>query len=403
MEASKPAMAPDDSQLAIPCLFMRGGSSRGGFFLEDDLPADPVERQAVLLACYGSPDERQIDGIGGADPLTSKAAIVGRSGTPGADVDYTFCQVGIGEAKVSTGGNCGNMLAAVGPFALLKGLVSPVEPETLIRIYTTNTRQIITARVPTAGGRPNWDGTCTIPGVPGSGAPVYLDFGNCAGSVSGKLLPTGAAADVIEVNGLHIKVSLVDAATPFVFVDARELGTSGTELPDALRANSRLMERLEGVRGWAATVLGLARTRELARKQSPNVPRVMMVSPPQSYLTSDGTEAQAHSMDLCARQLAMQRPHKALAVTGAVCVAVAAAVPGSVVAECAGGTKGELRVGHPSGVLHVSSRVVPDRETGQRIESAVIQRTARLIMSGYVHARRTSVHALVSALSKEGI
>lgn len=395
-------MPLDDSQFAIPCLIMRGGSSRGGFFLEADLPRDPVQRNAVLLACYGSPDERQIDGIGGADPLTSKAAIVGPSAVEGADVDYTFCQIGIGEPRVSTGGNCGNMLAAVGPFALLRGLVAARSPETRVRIYTTNTRQIVTARVPTEHGLPQWDGPSKTPGVPGTGAPIYLDFGDCTGSVSGKLLPTGVGTDVIKVDGLKVRVSLVDAATPFVFVAAADIGASGIELPDAMSKDERLVPRLESIRGWAATELGLVRTPELARKLSPNVPRVMMVSPARNYRTISGETMALGDMDVCVRQLTMQRPHKALAVTGAICVAVAALVPGTVVADCAGGLKDVLRVGHPSGVLRVTSKVHQSSGgSGLRVQSAVIERTARLIMSGWVHARRTTVSTLIAEGSQE--
>ena len=191
IELASPLARPasGDEQIAIPCAFMRGGSSRGGFFLDDDLPRDKIRRSAVLLAAYGSPDGRQIDGIGGADPLTSKAAVVRRSERPDADVEYTFYQVGIDQPTVSTGGNCGNMLAAVGPFAIRRGLVPAVEPETVVRIYTTNTQQVVTARIPVRMGEPCCEGDCTIAGVPDPGAAIRLDFGDCAGAVSGKLDP----------------------------------------------------------------------------------------------------------------------------------------------------------------------------------------------------------------------
>lgn len=349
----------------------------------------------MLLACYGSPDERQIDGIGGADPLTSKAAIVGRSAVPGADVDYTFCQVGIAEPRVSTGGNCGNMLAAVGPFALLRGLIKATEPETVVRIYTTNTKQIVTARVPVVRGRPAWEGACRIAGVPGSGASIRLDFGDCSGALSGRLLPSGNALDEVDIGDRTVRVSLIDAATPFVFVDAREVGAKGTELPQEIQSNQPLMERLEAVRAWATMVLGLAKDAHGARNESPNVPRVMMVTPPAAYRTTGGEPLPADAIDVCARQLAMQRPHKALAVTGAVCIAVAASVPGSVVADSAGGAKEVLRVGHPSGVLLVSSRVRQAEGGTLRVESAVIERTARLIMAGAVYARKSRMAELM--------
>lgn len=397
-----PAARPqggEAEQLGIRCAFMRGGSSRGGFFLADDLPAVAAERFAVLLACYGSPDDRQIDGIGGADPLTSKAAVVGRSSRQDADVDYTFYQVGIDRPVVSSGGNCGNMLAAVGPFAILRGLVAAVEPETTVRIHTTNTGQVITARIPVIDGLPACEGDCRIAGVPDSGATIRLDFGDCAGAVSGKLLPTGAARDAITLDGCSAEVSLVDAATPFVFVRAADIGARGTELPEELRANALVMSRLEQVRGWAAVKLGLVARREDAEKASPNIPRVIMVAPPVTYAALTVGKVVEAEMDLCVRQLAMQRPHKALAVTGAVCTAVASAIPGSVVAECMTPPQGDVRLGHPSGVLRVSARIGRDNGKAFAIERAEIERTARLIMDGTVFVRRRKVTALAGEVS----
>lgn len=394
-----PALTAGGDQLAIRCTFMRGGSSRGGVFLDDDLPQDKSERDAVLLAAYGSPDDRQIDGIGGADPLTSKAAVVKLSARPDADVEYTFYQVGIDTPSVSTGGNCGNMLAAVGPFAIRRGLIKAVEPETVVRIYTTNTRQVVIARVPVRDGEPMSDGDCAIAGVPDAGAPIRLDFGNCAGAVSGKLLPTGRARDTITVDCKTIEVSLIDAATPFVFVNAVDIGATGTELPDALRDNAVLMSRLEQVRGWAAVQLDLVADASEARAKSPNIPRVIMVSPPQSYSAVNGLEVLASDADICVRQLAMQRPHKALAVTGAVCTAVACSVPNSVVAAAIGRSLPNVRLGHPSGVLRVASRVSQEAG-GPRIESAQIERTARVIMDGALYVRRKKVEELTATSGK---
>lgn len=387
-------------QIVIPCAFMRGGSSRGGFFLDQDLPQDKVQRDAVLLAAYGSPDGRQIDGIGGSDPLTSKAAVVRRSERPDADVEYTFYQVGIDEPTVSTGGNCGNMLAAVGPFAILRGLIPATEPETIVRIYTTNTRQVVTARVPVRLGQASCEGDCAIAGVPDPGAAIRLDFGDCSGAVSGKLLPTGAARDLVEIDGREIEVSLIDAATPFVFVKASDVRGTGIELPDDLRNNIELMARLEQVRGWAAVALGLVARPELARADSPNIPRVIMIAEPRNYVTVSGREIAEADVDICVRQLAMQRPHKALAVTGAVCTAVACAVPGSIVAEAVGRPLQEARLGHPSGVLRVASRVRTGTNGAVLIESAQIERTARLIMDGALYVRRRKVESLAAAAEK---
>lgn len=389
-------LASDPQQISIPALFMRGGSSRGAFFLEEDLPADQQERAALLLACYGSPDRRQIDGIGGSDPLTSKAAVVGRSTHPEADLDYTFLQVGIDRPMVTSGGNCGNMLAAVGPFAVLRGLIAPEEPETSVRIHTTNTGQVVTARFRVADGFPCIEGEARVPGVPGTGSSIALDFGDCAGAVSGKLLPTGSVRDLVRLGAREIPVSFVDAATPFVFVPATALGATGAESPSEILANTGLMADLEAIRGWAATVLGLVERADEAALRSPNIPRVIMVAPPQDYLSQDGPVA-ADTMDICVRQLAMQKPHNTLAVTGAVCSAVASRLPGSVVQElsCASGDR--TRLGHPAGVLTVSAHVV-EGSNGWRIERAAVERTARLLMAGEVFVRRQRMGELRNQL-----
>lgn len=378
-------------QLVLPCFFMRGGSSRGGFFQLEDLPADPLDRAAWLLAAYGSPDARQIDGIGGADALTSKAALVRRSDRADADVEYTFCQVGIDRAQVSTGGNCGNMLAAVGPYAIYRGLVKPGSGTTTVRIYTTNTRQVVTAHVPMYDGLPAVEGDCAIAGVPGTGAQIMLDFGDCRGALTGKLLPTGRARDTIRIDGREIEVSLVDAATPFVFVKAQDVGARGTELPAEIAADAPLMRRLEEVRGWAAHVIGRVYDPRHATEKSPNVPRVIMVAPPAGYTTVDGRSIADSDCDVVVRQLAMQKPHKALAVVGSVCTAVAAAVEGTVVDECKRpGGHGQTRLGHPSGVLQVLAEVNRAGDGEYSIAKAQIERTARLIMAGelYLSAKR---------------
>lgn len=392
-----PAKQPD--LMALRATLMRGGSSKGAFFDDADLPQDPAERAAVLLACYGSPDARQIDGVGGADPLTSKAAVVRLSPRADADVEYTFYQVGIDKAEVSTGGNCGNMLSGVGPFAMLRGMVEAVAPETVVRIYTTNTKQVTTARIPVSGGFPGWEGDCSIAGVPGQGAAIHLDFGDCGGSMSGRLLPTGNARDRVTLNGQTLEVSLIDAATPFVFVKAADVGASGYETPDEIRSNAPLMDRLEQIRGWAAVQLGLVPDATVARERTPNVPRVMIVAPAAAYRTAAGATIAQEDVDVCVRQLAMQRPHKALAVTGAVCAAVASYVEGSVLAELVGAGKTQVRLGHPSGVLRVTAATT--LENGRlRVVSAQIERTARLLMDGFIYVRRSAVRQLTQAINE---
>ena len=385
--------------IPVRATLMRGGSSKGLYFLGSDLPAEKPMRDAVLLASYGSPDVRQVDGVGGADPLTSKAAIVDVSERDDADVEYTFCQVGIEDAAVSTGGNCGNMLSGVGAFAILRGLVKGVGPLTTVRIFTTNTQQVVIASIPTQEGMPIWDGDCSIAGVPDTGATIRLDFGDCSGAVSGKLLPTGKSIDMVQINHQVIPLSLIDAATPFVFVRASDIGVTGYETPDQMRNNSSLMATLEQVRSWAAVQLGIVSNPEEALAKSPNVPRVMMIAPAADYETPQGKLISKTDADVCVRQLSMQKPHKALAVTGAACAAVASAVPGSLLQQLVGGVKSVVRLGHPSGVLRVAaqSTLVNGQLT---IQSAQIERTCRLLMDGLVYVRKSKIHNLLQGLKK---
>jgi len=385
--------------IPVRATLMRGGSSKGLYFLGSDLPSDRVMRDAILLASYGSPDTRQVDGVGGADPLTSKAAIVNLSRRGDADVEYTFCQVGIEDAAVSTGGNCGNMLSGVGAFAILRGLVKAVEPLTTVRIFTTNTQQVVIATIPTQEGMPLWDGDCSIAGVPGTGATIRLDFGDCSGAVSGKLLPTGHSIDQVFINNQEIPLSLIDAATPFVFVRAQDIGATGYETPDQMRGNASLMATLEKVRGWAAVQLGIVNKPEDALAMSPNVPRVMMIAPIANYETVQGNLILKNEADVSVRQLSMQKPHKALAVTGAACAAVASAVPGSLLQQLVGGDKAVVRLGHPSGVLRVAaqSTLVDGCLT---IQSAQIERTCRLLMDGFVYVRKSKIENLLQEMKK---
>lgn len=369
---------------------MRGGTSRGGFFLRDDLPPDPALRDAVVLKVYGSPDRRQINGIGGGDALTSKVAVVAPSDRPDADVDFTFGQVSIDAASVFWVGNCGNMSSAVGPFAIARGLVPAVSPITRVRIFNTNTNKVLTAEVLVEDGTVVEDGDTSIAGVPGTGAPIMLDFGNCGGAVTGKILPTGAASEITSLSdGTAVTVSIIDAATPFVFVGAGDVGMSGTELPDSIDSDEVLLHRLEEVRAYAARAIGLVRQGEDARDVSPSIPRVSVVSAPVRYTATDGSTVRADGLNVVARQMSMQRTHKTYAVTGALCTAVAAAIPGTVVHQAARPSNpsqpgDSFDIGHPGGV--VSARVVIDDRGGEiSVTEASIVRTARIIMDGHVH------------------
>ncbi len=245
------------------------------------------------------------------------------------------------------------------------------------------------------------EGDCVIAGVPDAGARIALDFGDCAGSVSGRLLPTGAARTMIDLLGKRTDVSLIDAATPFVFVSAKDLGATGLELPEEIARNKGLMQRLETVRSWAAAQLDLVPSPELATVKSPNVPRVMMVTAPQDYEAISGKLVRKGDVDIIVRQMTMQRPHRALAVTGAICTAVGCTIKGSLLYEIARSAGGRVRIGHPGGVLCVEAHTVRNQRGELRVASASTERTARLIMAGNLFARKAKISDIVQAKAKE--
>ena len=338
----------------LPVTLLRGGTSKGVYLLEKDLPANRKEWDSLLLRLMGSPDKKQIDGLGGSQSVTSKVAILRKSDRPDADVDYTFAQVSVDKAVVSYGGNCGNISSGVGPFAIEKKLVPALEGSTLVRIYNTNTGKVIQEEVPTSEGQVKYEGDFRIAGVPGTAAPLKLRFVDPAGTLGKGLLPTGNPVDVLEVPGRGtVEVSLVDAANPLVFVKAVDLGLTGTELPDAINGDPELLRLLETIRGLAAVKLGLCSTPEEAAWVTPGLPKMTLVAPPREYTTSAGEEVQADQVDLVARMMSMQKTHPSYAMTGAMCTAAAAAVPGTLVQQVlrAGCDLQNIRIGHPGGIL----------------------------------------------------
>lgn len=381
-------------QERIRCAFIRGGTSRGAYLLSKDLPSDPLLRDQTILAIYGSPDPRQIDGLGGADSLTSKVAIIAPSTRPDADVDYTFGQVGINTTLVDYKGNCGNISSGVGPFAIDEGLVPVIEPVTRVRIYNTNTRKIIVADVQVRDGRALVDGDCAIDGVPGTGARIMLDFVDSGGAVTGKLLPTGNVLDRIDLGGRSYEVSFVDAANPAVFVHAKELGLTGTELASEIDSNPALLEELEMIRSAGAEIIGLVQDRRDGTRLSPAVPKMAIVSEPTEYRSSKGELIAEESIDLTARIMSMQKAHKAYAVTGAIVTAAASRIPGTIVNRVAraAGPDGFVRIGHPSGRLTLQI-VVEERPEGYYLARAALERTARRIMDGYVYVPNSKTSA----------
>lgn len=375
-------------QRRIPAVLMRGGTSKGLFFHAQDLPADPAVRDRVILAAYGSPDpdRRQIDGVGGALSVTSKVAIIGPSASPDYDVVYHFGQVSIDRPIVDHKGNCGNMSSAVGPFAVDEGLVAAVEPVTRVRIHQENTNKRIVAEVPVKGGRFDEEGGYAIDGVPGTGSRILLRFVDPAGSVTGRLFPTGRRRDRFDIAGIGVvEVSCIDAANPFVFVRAEALGLNGTET-EAIEGNAGVKSVLEAIRCRAAVELGIAATEEEATRRSQAVPKVAMVAAPQAYPALNGRAIALGDADLLARMLSMGTLHRTYAVSGAVATAGAVMIPGTVaydlVPEEARG-RDLLRIGHPGGIIEVGA-VVEARSDGYAYKEAVLGRTSRRLMEGGV-------------------
>jgi 2-methylaconitate cis-trans-isomerase PrpF len=375
-------------QKRIPAVLMRGGTSKGLFFHEKDLPADPAVRDRVILAAYGSPDpyRRQIDGIGGAQSVTSKVAVIGPSPSPDYDVAYQFGQVSIDRSIVDYKGNCGNMSAAVGPFAVDEGLVAAVEPVTRVRIHQKNTDKLIVAEVPVWQGKFDPTGDYTIDGVPRTGSRILLRFVDPAGAVTGRLFPTGRRRDRFDLTGIGaVEVSCVDAANPFVFVRATALGLKGTETEE-LERNAEIKSMLEAIRCRAAVMLGIAASEEEATRRSQAVPKVAMVAASQSYPALSGRGIESGEVDLLARMMSMGGLHRTYAVSGAVAIAGAAMIPGTVVSDLlAENARGKdlLRIGHPGGVIEVGA-VIESRAGEFHYKEAVLGRTSRRLMEGSV-------------------
>lgn len=369
-------------QQRVPAVFIRGGTSKGLFFHARDLPQEAAARDRLFLAALGSPDPygRQLDGMGGGISSLSKVVVIGPPSRPDADVDYTFGQVAVGEALVDYGATCGNLASAVGPFAYDEGLVGTEGDEAVVRIHATNTGKIIVARFPVAGGEAVVPGDLAIPGVAGQGARVRLEFLDPGGAATGRLLPSGAPADELEVDGVGaIRASLVDAAAACVFVRAEDLGLTGAEAPSALDADGLLQARLEAIRTAGAARMGIA--------GSAANPKVALVAPPRDARLLDGRETTAGDMDVSVRMISMGQAHRAVPLTGALCLAAAARVEDTVVYSALAGaarSAADLRVGTPSGVLPVAAEV--HREGEWRASRAAVYRTARRLMEGAVLA-----------------
>jgi hypothetical protein len=378
-----------ENQELIKCCIMRGGTSKAIFLMRNDLPKDEELRDRIIRRIFGAPDIREIDGLGGADPLTSKLALIGPSSREDCNVDYLFGQVNMVEPMIDYVGNCGNISSAVGPFAIDEGLVDAIEPITTVRIHQVNTNSVIIAKVPVKGNKAEVEGSHVIPGVPGTGAKIVLDFSDSAGAITGKLLPTGNVTDVLHVEDEgDIEVSLVDAANPLVFIRAKDLGLTGVETPQEIDSNAELLARIEKIRSFAAEKIGLVHDWRKATSKRPYIPFFAICAPPISY--RDWTTSKLvneNSMDLSIRLLFMQKMHKTYPVTGTICTVAAAMIPGTIANQVARRgiiEKGELRIGHPAGIIISEGKV--DNENGAFVlRKATVDRTARCLMKGYAY------------------
>ena len=359
---------------------MRGGTSKGLFFHRRDLPAERSEWDALFLAALGSPDPhgRQLDGMGGGISSLSKVVVVSPSTRPGVDVDYLFGQVAVERALVDYRSNCGNLSAAVGPFAVDEGLVPAADGEVSLTLHNCNLDQTIETRFEVANGRAVVEGETVLDGVVGRGAPIQISFLEPGGAVTGRLLPTGHVRDVLDVPGAGpIEATLIDASTALVIVRAEALDLTGVELPDAIEADPALAARLEAIRRAGALAMGLA-------PETASVPKVAFVAPPADASTLSGARLAADAVDLTARAISMGRPHRALPLTAATALAAAARIPGTLAAEAARPVddSAPARLGHPSGVAEVAVDLAAAEPP--RLARLTVTRTARRLMEGWV-------------------
>ena len=367
-----------------PCVYMRGGTSKAVFFHEKDLPEDKSLWDDIFLKVMGTPDVKQIDGMGGTVSSTSKIAIIAPSNKPGVDVEYTFRQVDIVIPRVDGSANCGNISSAVGPFAIDEGLVPAVEPITVVRVLNTNTNKIIEEHVRVEDGHAMVHGNEVIQGVPGTGSRIDMYFEDPAGSKTGKLFPTGQKKEVFDVPGYGpAEVTVLDCSNPMVFIKASDLGIKGSELTE-LNQNKDVMEHIERIRGIAAVKCGFVEKWEDARTKSTSAPKVSIVSAPQDYINMDGNEVKADTMDLCCRAISVGALHKAYPMTVAVGTGAAARIPGTIVNEIVKPAPDQdiIRLGHASGVTEVDVKM-----GGEKVIKGGVPRTARRIMDGWVYVR----------------
>ena len=385
----------NSESFAIRCSIVRGGTSKAVFVMENELPKDVVARDKVLLALFGSPDIRQIDGLGGGDLLTSKLAIIGPPSRPDADVDYTFGQVSQDEPLVEFNSNCGNISSAVAPYAIDMGMIRPVEPITTVRIHLTNLGKIMVAQVPVLNGKSAVEGDFSIDGCPGTGAEIALDWSDVVAATTGKVLPTGNPTDKISLDGKEYNISIVDAGTISVFCHASELGMTGIETPQEIE--QKYIGLLEDVRGKACELIGMVDNYKKAVEKTPYLPFMCPVTESADYTCFNKTQVKATDIDFVARLYNMVRfVSKTYAGSGTVCTGVAARIEGTVVNKLlseASKKKDVLHIGHPSGRIPVEADAVKLPDGTWSVKKVNIFRTARIIMDGHAYVRKSVLNA----------
>ena len=387
------------AQIRIPAIYMRGGTSKGVFFSLRDLPvsaqAPGPARDRLLMRVIGSPDPygKQIDGLGNASSSTSKAVILSRSSRADHDVDYLFGQVSIDQALVDWSGNCGNLSAAVGPCAIHMGLIDPEripqQGSVMVRIWQANIGKTIIAHVPISNSLVQETGDFSLDGVTFPAAEIPLEFLDPAAEGEGDgnggaMFPTGHVVDELEVPGMGtFKTTLINAGIPTIFINAQDIGYTGTELQEAINSDAQALARLETIRAWGAVKMGLiGDITEAAQRQ--HTPKIAFVAPPRDYVTSSGKTIQATDIDLLVRALSMGKLHHAMMGTAAVAIGTAAAIPGTLVHQAAGGSERQtVRFGHPSGTLRVGAQAQQINEQWQ-VTKALMSRSARILMEGWV-------------------
>lgn len=381
----------EDEQVGVRCVLMRGGTSKALFFHEADVPPPGPARDRFLKRTMGTPDVLQIDGMGGSRLVTSKIAIIRKSDRGDADVDYTFAQADVERDLIGYDANCGNISSAVAPFAIDEGLVAVTEPVSTVRIHNTNTGTLLVSKVQVKNGKARVKGDCAIAGVPGTGAAILMDYTDTLGAKTGKLLPTGQPVDTIVLeDGRRIEASIVDAATPCVFIAASSLGLSGSELPPEISADRALIETIGEIQSKAGERIGLYK--HWKDVHLPGLPLAVMVAPPADYVDTNCEPVKAADCDLRARLVFLGKCHDSMAGTGSMCTAAASRVPGTLVNAAVGeraGTTETLRIGHPLGVMTV--KVVAragETPASTRFDALGLQRTARRLMAGTVYVPR---------------